>query len=274
MIHNNAKILTVSTKGGVGKSTIAIQLIAPALFELSLGKSISFYECDDENSDSLSYGASRLVNRNLVRVDTPFLRDELLEIMLQEQNTCIDIGGNKSTTLVLEALDSSGAIHFVDLAIIPMLDGEQDGLNALDVYNRLRNMRPELPILFVLNRVKDIRYVEHQFDNYFGDIRGVFQNIHSIKDHIEEKDISNYIAISESDMIKYSRRFGLTVYEIATQERDFISRLKNDGMVKADLTEAKLLSFKHFVERECRSYLTNTLMPAINIIHSILRREA
>ena len=272
-MDSNSKILTISTKGGVGKSTIAIQLIAPALFELSGGRSVHFYECDDENSDSLSYGASSLVHRNLVRVDTPFLRDELLEVMLKEEFTCIDIGGNKSTTLVLDALDASGAIHFAHLAIIPMLDGEQDGLNALDVYKRLRSMRSDLPILFVLNRAKDLRYLEHQFENFFGDIRGIFQNIHAVKFNIDFEDSNNYIALPESDMIKYSRRFGLTIYEIATQKRDFISRLKTDSAVRADLNEAKIVSFKHFVERDSQTYMTNALTPAIKTIHDILRRK-
>lgn len=271
-MQQNTKILTVSTKGGVGKSTIAIQLIAPALFELSEGRNVHFYECDDENSDSLSYGASSLVSRHLVRVDTPFLRDELLEIMLKEELTCIDIGGNKSTTLVLDALDASGAIHFADLAIIPMLDGEQDGLNALDVYQRLRKICPNLPILFVLNRVKDIRYVDHQFENFFGDIRGIFQNINAVKDNIAAEDIHNYIALPESDMIKFSRRFGLTIYEIAKQKRDFINRLKTDSSVRADINEAKIISFKHFVERECQNYMEHTLTPAITKIHDIIRR--
>lgn len=266
------KILCISTKGGVGKSTLSIQLIVPALFEMGANQRISLYECDDENSDSLSYGASKLVDRHLVRVDTPFLRDDLLELTLKEHPTCIDIGGNKSTTIVLDALDASGAIHFIDLAIIPMLDGEQDGLNAIDIYQRLKLLRPDMPILFVLNRAKDLRYIEHQFENFFGDVRGIFQNINPVKEYIVDTDTTYYIPLSESEMIKYSRRFGLTIYEIAAQERDFMGRLKQEGSLRADLSEAKLLSFKHYVERECKNYLYQSLQPAIAMIQTIIRR--
>lgn len=265
------KVLCVSTKGGVGKSTISIQLIVPALFELAEQQKVSLYECDDENSDSLSYGASQLVTRNLVKVDTPFLRDDLLELTLKNQPTCIDIGGNKSTTIVLDALDSSGAIHFIDLALIPLLDGEQDGLNAIDVYQRIKMMKPELPILFVLNRAKDLRYVEHQFENFFGDVRGIFQNINAVQNYLIPEESNRYIAIADSEMIKYSRRFGLTVYEIASQERDFISRLKADGSLQNDLSEAKILSFKHFVDKESKNYLHESLYPAIHTIQSTIR---
>lgn len=267
----NAKVLCLSTKGGVGKSTVSIQLIVPALFELSEQSKVWLYECDDENSDSLSYGACRLVNRNLVKVDTPFLRDDLLELALKDQPTCIDIGGNKSTTIVLDALDASGAIHFMDMALIPLLDGEQDGLNAIDVYQRLKMMRPELPILFVLNRVKDLRYVEHQFENFFGDVRGIFQNINAVKNYLVPEESDRYLCVAESEMIKYSRRFGLTVYEIAAQERDFLSKLKSDGSLQNDLSEAKILSFKHFVDRESKNYLHQSLTPAIQTIQSTIR---
>ncbi|MFZ2891212.1 ParA family protein [Sulfuricurvum sp.] len=270
-MSRNAKVLCVSTKGGVGKSTISIQLIVPALFELAQHQKVSLYECDDENSDSLSYGASQLLSRNLVRVDTPFLRDDLLELVLKEQPTCIDIGGNKSTTIVLDALDTSGAIHFIDLALIPILDGEQDGLNAIDVYQRLKLLRPELPILFVLNRAKDSRYIEHQFENFFGDVRGIFQNINAVQNYLIDEDANAYLTLDDNEMIKYSRRFGLTVYEIASQERDFISRLKTDGTIQGDLNEAKILSFKHFVERECKNYLHRSLLPAIQKIQSTIR---
>lgn len=269
-MEKQPKVLCISTKGGVGKSTISIQLIVPTLYEMGGNRKVSLYECDDENSDSLSYGASNLVGRHLVRVDTPFLRDDLLELTLKEEPTCIDIGGNKSTTIVLEALDTSGAIHFIDLAIIPMLDGEQDGLNAIDIYQRLKLLRPEMPILFVLNRAKDLRYVEHQFENFFGDVRGIFQNINPVKEYIVDTDNTSYVALSESEMVKYSRRFGLTIYEIASQERDFMDRLKTNGSLRADLGEAKLLSFKHYVERECKNYLHQSLRSAMNIIKSMM----
>lgn len=272
-MEKQPKILCISTKGGVGKSTISIQLIVPSLSELGGEQKISLYECDDENSDSLSYGASGLVERHLVRVDTPFLRDDLLELTLKDEPACIDVGGNKSTTIVLDALDTSGAIHFIDLAVIPMLDGEQDGLNAIDIYQRLKLLRPDMPILFVLNRAKDLRYIEHQFENFFGDVRGIFQNINPVKEYLVDSDKTAYIALNDSEMIKYSRRFGLTIYEIASQERDFMSRLKKDGTFKADLGEAKLLSFKHYVERECKNYLHQSLLPAIHTIHTMIRGE-
>jgi len=48
---NNLKILVVSTKGGVGKSTIAMQLVAPYLYDKNNKNIIKYYECDDTNRD-------------------------------------------------------------------------------------------------------------------------------------------------------------------------------------------------------------------------------
>lgn len=268
----NAKVLSISTKGGVGKSTASVQMIVPALFELGNGAKVRLCECDDENSDSLSYGASQLFTRNLIGVDTPVLREELFEILASSGCTCIDVGGNKSTALVLEALSSSGAIGFVDLAIIPLLDGEQDGINAIDVYRRLKLLSPKLPVLFLLNRVKNIHYIQHQFENYFGDVRGIFRNINAVIDCIDSGTGDTHIAMLESDMVKYSRRFGLSVYEIASQERDFMVSFSLRESVVENLDEAKLLSFKYFVNNECKNYLNTSLRDGMSAIQSTIRR--
>ena len=44
-------IIIPQTKGGVGKSTVAMQVIAPYLYKKH-GKKITYIEIDDENNDS------------------------------------------------------------------------------------------------------------------------------------------------------------------------------------------------------------------------------
>jgi len=50
------KVAVISSKGGVGKSTISMQLITPYLYEKNGSNPIAHYEFDDENQDSLSFG--------------------------------------------------------------------------------------------------------------------------------------------------------------------------------------------------------------------------
>ena len=269
----NCKIIVISSKGGVGKSTVAMQLIAPYLYERSGKNPVSFYEFDDENSDSLSYGASNLTKRDVVEVDSGILKEELVQIFSKDENACLDIGGNKTTTMVLKALDESGMVHFVDLAVIPLLDGEQDAINATIVYTTLKDIRPDLKFIFVLNRAKNSRYIKYQFDNFFGDVRGILSDTQAIKNYLFPGDSENYIALLDDDIIKFSRRFGLTIYEIAQMKKDFIELLKLNKKKFSSQEELKVVSFKNYVQKASKSYFEDVLEPSFVKLNQIMESK-
>ncbi|MDQ7061666.1 MAG: ParA family protein [Sulfurimonas sp.] len=200
-MRKNLKIAVVSSKGGVGKSTISMQLVAPYLFVKNDKEAIAHYEFDDENSDSSSFGASLLGDRKQLSVSSPLLREELAEIFAQDNSLCLDIGANKTTMTLIEALNDSGMIHFLDAVVIPMLDGEQDGINASFIYTVLKAYNPKLKFIFALNRVKEAEYVKYQFENYFGDARGIFKNINAVVDNLFDEDKENYILMLDDEVI-------------------------------------------------------------------------
>lgn len=270
--NKNLKIIVISSKGGVGKSTISMQLIAPYLYEIS-GKVVPFYEFDDENCDSLSYGGSKLTTREVVEVGSTILKESLFEIFSKDENACLDIGGNKTTTMVIEALDESGMINFVDLAVIPLLDGEQDGINASIIYTTLKDMKPDLKFLFVLNRAKNHRYINYQFDNFFGDVRGILSDKQAIKNYLFDKDHENYTVMLDDDIIKYSRRFGLTIYEIAHMKRDFSTLLKLNKQKFSQEQELKVISFKNYIQKASFSYLEQVLEPSFLKLSQIMQMK-
>jgi len=268
--NKNLKIIVVSSKGGVGKSTVSMQLIAPFLYEQNDMQKVSFYEFDDENSDCLSYGGSKLTNRVIAEVSSPILREDLTNIFSKDETACFDIGGNKTTSLVLDAFDESGMIHFVDLVVVPLLDGEQDGINAIIAYSILKGMRSDLKFVFVLNRCKNHRYVKYQFDNFFGDIRGIFEDNNSVKNCLVDTNDEQYIIMLDDDIIKYSRRFGLTIYEIAHEDRDFISLLKLNMNDLNKEQEVKLISFKNYIKSSSNAYYKDVLKLGFDKLKSIL----
>ena len=261
--------MIVSSKGGVGKSTVAMQVVAPYLYQYNGKEPISYYEFDEENNDLLSFGASELTKRKIGSVSTPRLREEFAEIFSKDENACFDVGGNKSTTLVLEALDESGMINFVDLVVIPLLEGEQDGINASIIYSVIKGMREDMKVLFILNRARDFEHLEYQFDNYFGDIRGFFHDKYAVKSYLFDGDKSDYAALLDNDVIKYSRKFGLTVYEIAKQERDFIAEMKSHQEETSREEEVKLLSFKNYIDKSAKSYYVDVLIPIFKKMDAI-----
>ena len=269
---NNLKIMIVSSKGGVGKSTVSMQLIAPYLYDKS-NEVVSFYEFDDENNDSLSYGASQLTKREIVEVHSNILRERLMDICTIDENACLDIGGNKTTTMVLDALNDTGMVHYIDLAVIPLLEGEQDAINASVTYATLKSMNPELTVIFALNRAKNHRYINYQFDNFFGDVRGILNDDTSVKNYLFDGDIDNYIVLLDDDIIKHSRRFGLTIYEISKMHRDYTSYIKVSKQEFSKEQEIKLASFKNYVQKSSKDYYENVLEPAFNKIDHILETK-
>jgi len=269
-MSKSIKILTLSSKGGVGKSTIAMQIATPYLYRYNNNQPIKYYEFDDENKDYLSFQNSKLSERKSVEVSNEYLMDDIAEIFSQDKNVCIDIGGNKTTTLALKAFHNSGMINMVDLVMVPLLDGEQDGINASVIYNTLRHLNKKIKILFVLNRVKNVERVEYQFENYFGDPRGIFSKKYALKTYLEPKDFDNYIMIVDTDLMKYSRRFGLTIYEIAQEREDYIEQIRETMDDDSKESDFKLISFKNYMDINSKEYYDDVLMPIFDKIDDII----
>ncbi len=269
----HAKILILSSKGGVGKSTIAMQIVTPYLYINNANKPIKYYEFDDENQDHLSFNSSKLSIRKNIEVSNEFLRDEITDIFSKDESICVDIGGNKSTTYALKAFRDSGMIELVDLVIVPLLDGEQDGINASIVYNTLKHLKPDIKILFVLNKVKNLDKIDYQFENYFGDPRGIFNTRYALKTYLSEDDFKNYAPMMDNDVVKYSRRFGLTIYEIAKQHSDFLEDLKDQMDTYNTDQDIKLISFQNYMENSTKEYYEQVILPIFRKMDSLLDSE-
>jgi hypothetical protein len=257
--NKNLKIIVVSTKGGVGKSTISMQLVAPYLYQKNANCSIKYYECDDTNRDINSYGATSIIQRSLISTASPMLREELFNVCSQPESLCIDIGGNNTAKIILDALDESGAMHFIDVVLIPALDGEQDMINAIDTYNYVKSINKNIKIIFVLNKVKEPAYVKEQFDHFFGDSRGVFSNFYSAHNYITQEELELFITFSQNDVIRFSRRFGLSVFEIAKIKKEYLDDILHNS-------NPKVASFKHFMSRSTQKYHDDILEKSFTII--------
>ena len=95
-------IIIPQTKGGVGKSTLAMQVIAPYLFKKH-GKKITYIEIDDENNDSESFHRTDIVNKRMLRTNKISQLDELM-LMDDNQEVIVDVGGNKTSSIVLNEI--------------------------------------------------------------------------------------------------------------------------------------------------------------------------
>ncbi|BAF69712.1 ParA family protein [Nitratiruptor sp. SB155-2] len=266
-MQQHYKIAVINTKGGVGKSTISMQLLAPFLYEKQ-GSAISFFEFDDENEDSLSFDKSKIVWLEKVRISGQDLRDTLRDILLMDTSIIMDVGANKTAVYVLEALIDSGMIYALDAVVIPLMDGELDATSAINIYQKVKNAHSEIKTIFALNRWNENREVESQFDIFLGDKYGFFDT-KGVINYISEKD-RNYLVLADSDAIKYSRAFGITLWEMAQQDIDVDQELKEAITNGATKEVIKRLSFKKSLKSDCEKYHDRILQKAFEELEKIL----
>jgi hypothetical protein len=258
-----SKIIVLSTKGGAGKSTVCIQVIAPYMYQKNKTP-IKLYEFDDENQESRLLGGSEIIEAERIVVGKKDLRDELTDILLNEHNACIDVGANKTAITLMDALLESGMIYRVDLVVIPLMDGEIDAMNAFEVYCALKAKHPELKVLFALVRTNNARELSCQFDLFLGDKRGLFSK-EGVIESLQEED-KCYFLLPDTDTVKNSRLFGMSIWELGTMEKNITDELKEAIEMGKDAKSIKLLSFKKALKHDCEVYVKKALMPAFNII--------
>lgn len=261
------KCIVLNSKGGVGKSTVAMQLLAPYIFN-RFGKVAKLYELDDENDDAKAFDSSTIIEVHKRSVGGD-LRDMVSEIVLDDSHMILDIGANKTATAVLSALMDSGMIYAVNLVVIPLMDGEQDALNAIMTYITIRDSVKTPKFLFVLNRYNSSRDLNAQFDIFLGDKRGFFDDI-GIISNIKAED-QNIVALVDSDVIKYARKFRLSVYELSKLDRDVDHELRSAIEEGKDTKMIRFLGFKKSLQSDAVKYTSETLTKAFAKIDEVLQ---
>ncbi len=261
------KCIVLNSKGGVGKSTVAMQLLAPYIFS-RFNEVSKFYELDDENDDASAYGASTIIEVHKLSVNSD-IKDTLSEIILDDRHMILDIGANKTATEVLSALIDGGMIYAVNLVVIPLLDGEQDAINAIMTYMSIRDTIKKPKILFVLNRHNKSRDVHAQFDIFLGDKRGFFDE-QGLMVHVKSED-QNTALLTDGDVIKYARKFHISVYELSKLDRDVDLELRLALQEGADKQTIRFLGFKKSVQNDAVKYTKKTLTKAFEKIDAVLQ---
>ena len=247
-------IIIPQTKGGVGKSTVAMQVIAPYLYKKH-GKKITYIEIDDENNDSRSFTRTNIVEKRMLGTNRITELDELI-LMDDNHEVIVDVGGNKTSSLVLEEIKKVGSFGNVKW-IIPLGDGELDGKNAIATMKKIKKIEtnPEKNIIFALNRAINMEpdYVEEQFINFFG--HKYLENNSSICDFVKDP---NYFPVKNDKVITMSRYLGSTVWEMAYNNTDFAQKAMQAKEL-GDLDSARKYLFFRRIQTESKDYVLEVL---------------
>ncbi|MBU3015412.1 hypothetical protein KO488_11630 [Poseidonibacter lekithochrous] len=247
-------IIIPQTKGGVGKSTVAMQVIAPYLYKKH-GKKITYIEIDDENNDSKSFTRTEIVNKRMLGTNKLTQLDELI-LMDDNHEVIIDVGGNKTSSLVLDEIKKVGTFNNIKW-IIPLGDGELDGKNAIATMKKIKKIEenPSENIMFALNRAISMKpdYIEEQFINFFG--HKYIDSNSVICDFVKDP---RYFPVKNDKVITMSRYLGSTVWEMAYNNTDFAQkaiRAKELG----DIESARKYLFFRRIQTDAKDYVINVL---------------
>jgi hypothetical protein len=257
----NNKILVINPKGGVGKTTSSIQLFGPFLAKKYNDKTTPVYEFDDENWDESLYNNSEVIKRVQQKIAGVDLDNAITDILLQDSHCVLDIGANKTSTSVFQSLVDTGLFPTLSLIAIPISDGKQDVINATNIYNQIKEVDEDIPIIFVLSRYVYTRELELQFDIFF----------ETLMPSLQPQDRS-YITLVDSDVVKFSSKTKLTIVEMANDTNDyakaFKEALRSSGTSDDDL---KKISIAKKRVKLSQDYLKEVLEPSFELLEDIVK---
>ncbi len=247
-------IIIPQTKGGVGKSTVAMQVIAPYLFKKH-GKKITYIEIDDENNDSESFTQTEIVNKRMLGTNKLTQLDELI-LMDDNHEIIVDVGGNKTSALVLDEIKKIGSFGNIKW-IIPLGDGELDGKNAISTMKKIKKIEKnsEANVIFALNRAisMETEYIEEQFINFFG--HKYLESNSVICDFVKNP---KYFSVKNDKVITMSRYLGSTVWEMAYTNTDFTKKAL-EAKELGDIESARKYLFFRRIQTEAKDYVIDVL---------------
>jgi len=249
-------IAVVNTKGGASKSTVAFQVAAASF--LAKKQEVQLIEFDDENKDSETFSNSQIKSSQIEIGDGTDIEEVLKNTLLvyNDDNLVIDIGGNKTTTIIIEGLKKTRLYRKINLFIIPMSGGYQDLKNAEKTYEMIKDFG--IPIIFALSRVRNPKRLQFQYGNFFK----IFPN-------------ANYLVLTESDVIDLSRRNAKSIYEIAfdEEEKKLIEEMLDDAFDNDDNRRIAQFSTLLQIFDESEEYAHKILAPAFDVIEQQITKD-
>jgi hypothetical protein len=183
---------------------------------------------------------------------------ELDEMILMDSHheIIVDVGGNKTSSLVLEEIKKVGSFGNI-IWIIPLGDGELDGKNAIATMKKIKKIEgnPEANTIFALNRAINMEddYIHEQFINFFGHKYLGSKSV--VCDYIQNP---RYFPVMNDKIITLSRYVGSTVWEMAHNNTDFAKKAMEAKDANDMLSARKYLFFRR-MQTEAKDYVLNTL---------------
>ena len=198
----------VSTKGGVGKTTISLNVM-PCLVNVPLEK-INIFEIDDNNLTSVEHS-----KMNFYHVTLKKLPEVLIDIELTDGINIIDSGGGNDSKEVVKALkqDEIEVARFY----IPATHDFEVLTNIESTIQLIKKYYPDTEIYLILNRVYDTEN-EEEIKKQFMFLYGSDEYVINKADYIF-KTVSQVMVVPEESNV-----FALVKNIYNTTVRDLLEK--------------------------------------------------
>jgi len=248
--------IVFSDKGGVGKTEVAQNVIAPMLFKRG-GKVVTVIEADDNNVSN-TLVKSKVLKVESLKVSCGIKKafEELFEIY-KGSEVCIDVGGGNDAYEFWDAFKGLGLDDECTF-YIPVLKNKKGMRNLVNSIKAIREYSSS-KIVIVLNQVRTDNFndLKSEFNYFFGDksrgIKGVLE--------VELGDVKNitFAPIHDTSVFDYAEDYELTAFEIGTSKLDVKSFRESEAR-KGFEEGMKALAFIS-VYNDCKKYYEKTLKP-------------
>jgi len=245
------RIVVTNDKGGASKSTSAFHLFLS--YFLSKNINAILLEFDDENKDSSVFTETKMKTEQIEIGDAADINNIVRAVFKEKINQIFDIGGNRTTTLFLNAIKATRMYKKVDLYAIPVSGGGQDVKNAEKIYKIIKDFDSSAKIIFVLSRVRNPVRIKNQYSKFF-------------ENKILNKE--DYIVLKDSDVIDLSRDMKKSAYELAHDKdvKKALEKSLDEALDKCDDDLVDTYSMMLEVYDESEDFLKDTLIPAFEKI--------
>lgn len=264
------KILIGNGRPGIGKSTVAMQLVAPYLFMKNDNQKVPLYTFESLTDTNMF--STHIIDAISVEVKENSFDNNIINILTKNENAIYDIGGGKTTQIVLEALKNTGLIYSIDLFVIPLTDGKHEGLKAKEFYDQIKAINPDANIVFALNKVAPNAIYDDvclQYIDFLGDRNLMVDATVGIIEDVAPED-RNLVHLHNDDIIKYSVRHERTVFEFAFTDTTLTDSELREAIRDNDVTRQKYLSARKTNFAKAKNYYENSLKPSMNNFDRLL----
>lgn len=268
LLEEKIIFITIGTKGGSGKTTIANAWLVSILKAIHPANKIKFVEIDDNNANQLNYKNSKSVsNYQSIKLDgaEKAIISILADIIMEEDaNICIDAGGGNDTPTLLKLINKMELKKKAKIVyVIPFNASYAEMKNVTDLVNS--GLLEDNTVLYACNKVDNVIEYKNEFVEFFGNNLKNENYIKGIAKGLGVKD-TDVLVIPNSPYYEMALKNGVNIFDFAQITLNFELTDYVDSMLEIAKEEDEE-AYEKMTKEEKRKIVTEATMKHTNSLY-------